>query len=154
MDVSTRHNRADVYAEVNIAHPRGTARVNDGLANLRALLFVQRNVRSSSTTFCRGGALYRRPRAALQSLELLIALRTGGAALGAVLLIGELASLGLCCLRRAGTLVLFKLLCTAVKGLLALAGIALAGHVRCSASLLGLHFAFVLCVLPIGLVAG
>ena len=40
-----------------------------------------------------------------------------------------------------------------VSGLLALAGIALAGHVRCSASLLGLHFAFVSCVLPRGLLA-
>src|SRR5437588_11780302 len=96
MDVPTRHHRADVHAEVNITHPRGAAGINNGLADLRPLLFVQRDVRGSAATLLRrGGALQRRPRAALQSLELLIALRTGGAALGAVLLIGKLPSFGL-----------------------------------------------------------
>src|SRR5437660_6452403 len=95
MDVPTRHHRADVHGEVDVAHAGYAAQVNDGVANLRALLFVQRNVRSSSTTFCRGDALHRRPCAALQSPELLLALRTGGAALGAVLLIGKLTGFGL-----------------------------------------------------------
>src|SRR5260370_36665500 len=106
MDVPTRHHRADVHGEVDVAHAGCAARVNDGVANLRALLFVQRNVRSSANTLIRCDTLHRCPRAALQSLELR--------------LIGELASLGLWCLRRAGALVLFKLLRTAVTGLLAL----------------------------------
>src|SRR5260370_34827202 len=104
MDVPTRHHGADVHGEVDVTHAGRAARVNDGVANLRALLFVQRNVCSSASTLIRCGALHRRPCAALQSLELLLAPRTGAAALGALLLLGALAALGLGCLLLGGTL--------------------------------------------------
>src|SRR5262249_45914089 len=82
-----------------ITDPRCVARVNDGLANLRALLIIQRHIRAATTTLLRrGGALHWRSGAALQTLQLLVTLRRAGATLGSVpLLVSKLSIPGLRC---------------------------------------------------------